>query len=61
MCFSDREPNDLGPRRFRQDELRTAFRDGWTIAGITADTFDVNPEHFFTGNAQSWLADIRRD
>jgi SAM-dependent methyltransferase len=61
MCFSDREPTDAGPRRIRQDELRTAFRDGWTIAGITADVFYVNLEYFPTGTAQSWLADIRRD
>lgn len=61
MCFSDREPTDIGPRRIRQDELRTAFRDGWTISGITADVFDVNLEYFPTGTAQSWLAVIHRD
>ena len=61
MCFSDREPSEIGPRRVSQDELRTAFRDGWTIASITADVFDVNLEYFPTGTALSWLADIRRD
>ena len=61
MCFSDREPGDLGPRRVRQDELRTACRDGWAIVGITAEVFDVNLEYFSAGTAQAWLADIRRD
>jgi hypothetical protein len=28
LCFSDRQPGDMGPRRIRQDELREAFRDG---------------------------------
>jgi hypothetical protein len=42
-CFSDRQPGDWGPRRVRQDELRTAFGDGWNIASITASTFAINP------------------
>jgi SAM-dependent methyltransferase len=60
MCFSDRQPGDIGPRRVRQDELRTAFHDGWTITSITADAFDVSPQYYPTGTAQAWLADIRR-
>lgn len=60
MCFSDLEPGDNGPRRVHQDELRTAFRNGWTIDAITAEVFDVNREYFPTGTAQAWLADIRR-
>jgi ubiquinone/menaquinone biosynthesis C-methylase UbiE len=59
MCFSDRQPGDLGPRRVRQEELREAFRDGWTFESITAETFDVN--RFGHSNvAQAWLAVIRR-
>ena len=29
MCFSDRQPGTMGPRRVSQDELTAAFRDGW--------------------------------
>jgi ubiquinone/menaquinone biosynthesis C-methylase UbiE len=59
MCFSDRQPGDMGPRRVRQDELREAFSDGWEFESITAETFDVN--RFGNSNiAQSWLAVIRR-
>jgi SAM-dependent methyltransferase len=59
ICFSDRQPGDYGPRRVRQDELRAAFSDGWSVTGIAADTFEVNPG-FPTPAAQAWLATIRR-
>jgi SAM-dependent methyltransferase len=60
MCFSDRQPGTLGPRRVSQDELRAAFGDGWTIISIQADTFTINPESFGTTTAQAWLATISR-
>jgi cyclopropane fatty-acyl-phospholipid synthase-like methyltransferase len=59
MCFSDRQPGEFGPRRVRQDELRAAFSDGWSVESIVADTFEVNPG-FPGGTAQAWLATIRR-
>jgi cyclopropane fatty-acyl-phospholipid synthase-like methyltransferase len=59
MCFSDRQPGDVGPRRVSQDELRAAFSDGWAVTGIMAETFDVN-RGLFSGVAQAWLATIRR-
>ncbi len=59
MCFSDRQPGTFGPRRVREDELRGAFRDGWSVTDVTADTFDLNPG-FDAAAAQAWLATIRR-
>jgi SAM-dependent methyltransferase len=59
MCFSDRQPGDLGPRRVRQDELLAAFSDGWTVASIAADAFEANPG-FGAATAQAWLATILR-
>jgi cyclopropane fatty-acyl-phospholipid synthase-like methyltransferase len=58
MCFSDRQPGDAGPRRVSQDELTVAFRDGWAIQSISAETFAIN----FQGRseAQAWLATIER-
>ncbi len=58
MCFSDRQPGDAGPRRVSQDELTAAFRDGWAIDSISAETFAIN----FQGRseAQAWLAIIQR-
>jgi cyclopropane fatty-acyl-phospholipid synthase-like methyltransferase len=60
ICFSDRQPGTFGPRRVRQDELRAAFSDGWTIASIEADTFEINQPSFDISFAQAWLADIQR-
>ncbi len=60
MCFSDRQPGTLGPRRVSQDELRAAFGDGWTILAIQADTFAVNPGIFPATTVQAWLATISR-
>jgi len=59
MCFSDRQPGTMGPRRVRQEELRAAFGDGWAVTAIVADTFDVNPG-LGTPTAQAWLATIGR-
>jgi cyclopropane fatty-acyl-phospholipid synthase-like methyltransferase len=59
MCFSDRQPGAFGPRRVRQEELRTAFSDGWAVTAIAAEAFEVNPE-FGAPTAQAWLATIRR-
>jgi cyclopropane fatty-acyl-phospholipid synthase-like methyltransferase len=59
ICFSDRQPGDYGPRRVRQDELRAAFADGWSVTGIAADTFELNPV-FEATSAQAWLATLRR-
>ena len=58
LCFSDRQPGDAGPRRVSQEELTAAFRDGWAVASITAETFAIN----FQGSseAQAWLATIER-
>jgi cyclopropane fatty-acyl-phospholipid synthase-like methyltransferase len=59
MCFSDREPGDWGPHRIREDELRAAFADDWTVTGMVADTFTINPV-VDSPAAQAWLATIRR-
>ena len=58
LCFSDRQPGTMGPRRISQEDLTAAFRDGWDIASITAETFAVS----FLGesDAQAWLAAIGR-
>jgi SAM-dependent methyltransferase len=59
MCFSDRQPGDFGPRRVTEAELRDAFSDGWVVADIVADTFDINRGPIGT-QAQAWRATLRR-
>jgi SAM-dependent methyltransferase len=63
MCFSDRQPGNIGPRRVSEDELRAAFGDGWTVQSVVADTFDLVPGAdaiFGTATAQAWRATIER-
>jgi cyclopropane fatty-acyl-phospholipid synthase-like methyltransferase len=59
MCFSDRQPGTMGPRRVSQEELRAAFSDGWAVTSLVAEAFEVNPG-LGTPTAQAWLATIRR-
>ena len=59
MCFSDRQPGTMGPRRVSQEELRAAFSDGRAVTSIVAEAFEVNPG-LGTPTAQAWLATIRR-
>jgi SAM-dependent methyltransferase len=62
MCFSDRQPGTVGPRRVSEAELRGAFSDGWTVRSVVADTFDLKPGPFFDPpTAQAWRAAIVRD
>jgi SAM-dependent methyltransferase len=63
MCFSDRQPGTIGPRRVSEEELRAAFGEGWTVLSITADAFDLDLSFagiFGGGSAQAWLATISR-
>jgi SAM-dependent methyltransferase len=59
LCFSDRVPGTLGPRRVSQAELRRAFADGWTVERIDDASFEVNPD-FPLGRPHAWLARIVR-
>jgi SAM-dependent methyltransferase len=56
-CFSDRQPGDRGPRRVHQDEIRSAFAQGWNLDSITAEEFETN---FDPPVAQAWLAQLTR-
>ena len=41
LCFSDGQPGDWGPRRVTQEEIRTAFSEGWEIESITPTVIDL--------------------
>jgi len=63
MCFSDEEPHDRGPRRIRQDEIRAAFTDGWTVESITPSQFAPSPNSerkYGDAGPKAWFAVIRR-
>ena len=57
LCFSDEEPGDTGPRRIRQQEICTAFAEGFEVLRIDAARFltRVNPE-----GARAWLATVKK-
>ena len=57
LCFSDRQPGVLGPRRITQDEIRAAFADGWRVDSIEPVMIDSAAQR---GAAQAWLATITR-
>ncbi len=63
MCFSDRQPGTVGPRRVSEAELRAAFADGWAVLSVVADAFDLQPSFaglFGSASAEAWLATIER-
>jgi SAM-dependent methyltransferase len=57
LCFSDRQPGVLGPRRITQDEIRTTFTDGWRVDSIEPVMIDSAAQR---GAAHAWLAAITR-
>ncbi len=58
LCFRDFQANAerLGPRQVRQDELRRAFADGWSVEWIRPAAYHNNR----SGPAPAWLALMRR-
>ena len=64
LCFSDKEPPGVGPRRVSQHEIRDSFRDGWTVEEIKDSRFEItdHPEarSFTPGGPLAWLATIVR-
>ncbi|MGE5227630.1 MAG: class I SAM-dependent methyltransferase [Planctomycetaceae bacterium] len=58
LCFSDRQPGVMGPRRVSARELRDAFADGWRVDAIEPAILVTNLEE--RGDVQAWLARITR-
>ena len=44
LCFSDRLPGGLGPRRVSEQEIRTSFRDQWQIDSVAAAAIETTRE-----------------
>jgi SAM-dependent methyltransferase len=63
LCFSDKTPGNIGPRRVTEKELRKSFADGWQIESIEASRFEVRPEAkaLFAGEEpKTWFMIARR-
>jgi cyclopropane fatty-acyl-phospholipid synthase-like methyltransferase len=57
LCFSDRMPAGVGPRRVAQHEIRLSFSDGWRVDSIEAAELEIT---IGTGAALAWLSVITR-
>jgi SAM-dependent methyltransferase len=58
LCFSDRQPGTLGPRRVSQAEIKAAFGPpDWRVDAIDAVTLDVNTD---ADGVRAWRASIVR-
>ena len=57
LVWSDRNPFGYGPARIRRRDIRGAFRDGWTIESLAAETLDTR---LAQAQVHAWLAVIRR-
>jgi hypothetical protein len=58
LCFSDRVPGDVGPRRVSRDEIVSSFADGWKVLSIDLATMDLT---FTPDGFPAWFAVIARD
>jgi SAM-dependent methyltransferase len=59
LAFSEHEPGDWGPRRVTEREIRSAFKEGWTVRSIEAASFAANLERGGS-EARAWLSSISR-
>ncbi len=64
LCFSDQEPPGQGPRRVTQQEIHSAFRDGWDVESIRATRFkaaeSADAMGLSPGGPKAWLVTVRR-
>ena len=58
LCFSDREPGITGPLRLTQDQIRTAFADGWQIDSIEPTTLEITTD---PAGVRAWLVTATRN
>ena len=57
LCFSDREPGITGPLRLTQDQIRTAFADGWQIDSIEPAIIEITTD---PAGVRAWLMTATR-
>jgi cyclopropane fatty-acyl-phospholipid synthase-like methyltransferase len=63
LCFSERQPGTVGPRRVTRAEIEMSFAGGWRIDSIEPAQFVVTEQFapvFGAGAAEAWLTKIAR-
>jgi len=58
LCFSDREPATMGPRRVSQAEIRGTFSEGWRVDSIAAEHFATRDGSLGPEGPHAWLASL---
>jgi SAM-dependent methyltransferase len=59
LCFSDQEPDPVGPRHVSEAELRATFRAGWRFEQLRPARFETRIHG--PGFAVAWLAVLKRE
>jgi cyclopropane fatty-acyl-phospholipid synthase-like methyltransferase len=57
LCFSDRQPGHIGPRRVTEAEIRATFEAGWSVDALEPARFELNID---SRGAEAWRAAITR-
>jgi SAM-dependent methyltransferase len=57
LCFNERVPGDLGPRRVSEGEIRRNFAEGWEVRSMELATMDVT---FAPSGIPAWFSTIVR-
>ena len=55
LAFSEEEPGGYGPRRVTRQEIRTCFREGWTIRYIRPAVFESRSR---AEGSHAWLSSM---
>ena len=55
LCFSDRMPGTVGPRRVSREEIRSTFSDGWAVESIEPAVIETTARYLA---AIAWHATI---
>jgi SAM-dependent methyltransferase len=58
LCFSDRQPGSVGPRRVTEADIRGSFAQGFYVDTIEPATFELTVD---PRGAQAWRAVITRN
>lgn len=57
LCFSDRQPPGVGPRRVTRAEIESAFANGWRVDAVDPVTMEVTID---PDGVRAWRAAITR-
>lgn len=57
LCFSERQPGPLGPRRVSEAEIRSSFAEGWSLDVLERTVFLLNVD---PDGAQAWRVSLTR-